>query len=252
MYVGAAVSILGRIYVTTPIDLQDQDSPIGFELRARRGAMGLSVDDVAAKLCISKDYVLAIETCDTDALPGAGYVTGFVRSYANLLGMNAKDAVQRYKAETEVATDTRRFKAPHFVARREIRLPRGSAAALLIAVTFTTLAMWYGTSTTAQSPQLISEASESTAIVDALPTISLDPAVITIEAVSTSWIEIRGADNTVVASRILTAGENFELPRQDNMVLAARDGGAIKIHRAGNISGPLGPKGAPLRAYPLP
>ena len=238
--------------MTTQIDSIDFDRHIGQELRDMRESLGLSLADASGKLNINSDYLRAIETLDTDALPNAGYGAGFVRSYAKLLGLNPKDAVARYKADTETAPEPSRFSAPHFVARREIRLPRGTFAAALIAVTFTSLAVWYGTSTTAQSPELIVETAETIVNAAPAPKITLDPALITVEAISTSWIEVRGADNTVVASKILVAGQNFELPRSEGMMLAARDGGAIKIHRGGNISGPLGPKGVPLVAYPLP
>ena len=217
-----------------------------------REARGLSVSDAADKLKINSAYLSAIETLNPDALPNAGYGVGFVRSYANLLGLNAKDAITRYKADTETAPEPSRFSAPHFAARREIRLPRGSFAAALIAVTFTSLAVWYGTSTTAQSPEPRVETAETVINTAPTPKITLDPAMITVEAISTSWIEIRSSDDSVVVSKILVAGQNFEFPRSEGMFLAARDGGAIKIHRGGEISGPLGAKGVPLAAYPLP
>lgn len=252
-FVGAAFVSRGRfLNVTTQIDTLDTDRHIGLELRIKREAMGWSLSDVAGKLNINSTYLAAIESLNTEALPNAGYGAGFVRSYASLLGMNSKDAITQYKAETEPTPEPSRFSAPHFAARREIQLPRGSFAAAMIAVTFTSLAVWYGTSTTAQSPELYTDKSETPVTAAPAPKITLDPALITVEAISTSWIEVRDAQNGLVASKILIAGQNFELPRSEGMMLAARDGGAIKIHRAGNVSGPLGPKGVPLVAYPLP
>jgi len=238
--------------VTTQLNSFDDACHIGQELRIAREALGLSLSEASSKLKINSDYLSAIETLNPDALPNAGYSVGFVRSYANLVGLNAKDAIARYKADTESTPEPSRFSAPHFAARREIRLPRGSFAAAMIAVTFTSLAVWYGTSTTAQSPEPRVETIESLVSTAIAPKITLDPAIITVEAISTSWIEIRNSDDIVVASKILVAGQNFELPRTEGMILAARDGGAIKLHRGGEVSGPLGAKGVPLVAYPLP
>lgn len=226
---------------------------IGRELRDRRNAMGVSLAAASKDLRINVAYLDAIEKLDKDALPSAGYALGFIRSYATYLGLDSADAVALYKAQSETPRDLGMRKMPHFVHRREIRLPRGSFAAALIATTFTTLAVWYGTSTTAQSPAMdtiysaeLMEAPAQTA------KITLDPAIITLEATGTSWIEVRSANGELVARKILVPGQNLEVKRQDGLRLNARDGSAIIVHRAGQSSGPLAEKGIALSQYPLP
>ncbi|WP_017930053.1 helix-turn-helix domain-containing protein [Robiginitomaculum antarcticum] len=229
------------------------DSHIGRDLRDRRKAMGVSLASASKDLRIGLAYLTAIEQLDKDVLPGAGYAVGFVRSYATYLGLDCVEAVSRYKTESEIPRDLGMRTSPHFVQRREIRLPRGSFAAALITTTFATLAVWYGTSTTAQSPAMdMNYTANLMATPQPAAKITLDPGIITLEATRTSWIEILSADGGVVARKILVPGENFEVTRQAGLVLNARDGSAITVHRAGQASGPLASKGDPLSAYPLP
>lgn len=59
----------------------------GALLRARRQELGLTLDEVADRTRIRRTYLEALEEDRTDLLPGETYRTGFLRIYANLLGM---------------------------------------------------------------------------------------------------------------------------------------------------------------------
>lgn len=61
----------------------------GMLLNARRQA-GLSVDEVVAKLKLSRRQVEALEADRYGDLPGNTFVRGFVRNYARLLGVDAQ------------------------------------------------------------------------------------------------------------------------------------------------------------------
>ena len=58
---------------------------LGAQLNAKRVELGLSIDQVSAKLYLAPRQVKALEADDYDALPGMASVRGFVRSYAKLL-----------------------------------------------------------------------------------------------------------------------------------------------------------------------
>jgi cytoskeleton protein RodZ len=75
-------------------------SEVGEELRAARMRRGDDLAAVSRVLRIRKDHLEAIEENRLDDLPGRTYAVGFVRSYAEYLGLNASDCVERFKAET--------------------------------------------------------------------------------------------------------------------------------------------------------
>jgi cytoskeleton protein RodZ len=72
---------------------------IGSELRAVRESLGWRLDEVAAGLRIRLPYLEAIENGELSVLPGAAYQTGFVRTYAQALGLDAEEILRRFRAE---------------------------------------------------------------------------------------------------------------------------------------------------------
>lgn len=60
----------------------------GDELRERREAMGLSVDDVYRKLRIPPKFVESLESGDLERLPAMCYATGFLKTYCQLLELD--------------------------------------------------------------------------------------------------------------------------------------------------------------------
>lgn len=73
-------------------------SELGAMLRESRVTLGRKLEDVAAELRIRLVYLQAIEEGHLDDLPGITYATGFLRAYANFLGLDGEDLVRRFKA----------------------------------------------------------------------------------------------------------------------------------------------------------
>jgi len=71
---------------------------IGEKLRSTREARKLSLKDVAKDTNISVLYIEALENEEFDRFPGETYVTGFMRSYAEYLKLDADEIIQHYKA----------------------------------------------------------------------------------------------------------------------------------------------------------
>lgn len=65
-----------------------QQSGVGATLREARERLGLSVDDVFARIKFAPRQILALEADDFSQLPEAAFVRGFVRSYARLLQLD--------------------------------------------------------------------------------------------------------------------------------------------------------------------
>jgi len=72
---------------------------VGAGLRAVRERLGWKLPEVAESLRIRLPYLEAIERGDLASLPGPAYQTGFVRSYAQVLGLDAEEILRRFRAE---------------------------------------------------------------------------------------------------------------------------------------------------------
>jgi len=63
---------------------------VGEQLAAERGRQNLDLSDVAARTRIPMRHLEAIETGRHDGLPALPYSAGFVKSYANMLGLDGQ------------------------------------------------------------------------------------------------------------------------------------------------------------------
>ncbi len=90
------VDPLGERVGPSPTDYEK----IGAYLRAVREHRLLSLSKLAETTRISKTYLQAIEEADTSALPSRPFAIGYVRSYAQALGIDGDAAAARFKKET--------------------------------------------------------------------------------------------------------------------------------------------------------
>jgi cytoskeleton protein RodZ len=80
----------------------EADTPletVGQDLRAARLRRGDDLASVSRALKIRKDHLEALEEDRFDQLPGRAYAIGFVRSYADYLGLDPVQSVERFKLE---------------------------------------------------------------------------------------------------------------------------------------------------------
>ncbi|MFZ5823059.1 MAG: helix-turn-helix domain-containing protein [Bacillota bacterium] len=73
---------------------------IGRRLQAARLAKGFTLQNVEDETRIRKKYIEALENGRTAVIPGEVYVKGFLRTYANHLGLDGEALVEEYKALT--------------------------------------------------------------------------------------------------------------------------------------------------------
>lgn len=74
---------------------------VGAELLAARNARGLSLEELGARTKVSVERLDAIEQSDVERLPPRVYLLGFVKAYANEVGLDPDDVAQRYVAQVE-------------------------------------------------------------------------------------------------------------------------------------------------------
>ena len=65
-------------------------------LSVERKKQNKSVEDIADELNLSVTQIRTIELDQTDGLPEPTYVRGYIRSYANLLGLNPEKVLENY------------------------------------------------------------------------------------------------------------------------------------------------------------
>jgi cytoskeleton protein RodZ len=77
------------------------DAPsLSYALKTARERSGRSLADLAEATRVRKDYLLALEQGAWDRLPARPFTVGYVRAYAQALGLDEETAADRYKAES--------------------------------------------------------------------------------------------------------------------------------------------------------
>lgn len=107
-------------------------------LKEARESSGLDLGEVAAQLRIRRVYLQAIEDGRFDELPGPAYAVGFVRGFAEQLGLDGEEMVKRFKAETSGLK-----RAPELLFPSPLPESRFPGAAVLV-VSFALAAAVYG------------------------------------------------------------------------------------------------------------
>lgn len=115
----------------------------GDALRSARESFGLAQSDIAARTRIPVGTIQAIEAEDWMALPAPVYTRGFLRVYANELGLDAEAIVGAWRAQvgdpgTPGRTQSARLNgAAHTTRLLSIRAVAGIAAmAVVVGVVF--------------------------------------------------------------------------------------------------------------------
>ncbi|MGQ0740900.1 MAG: helix-turn-helix domain-containing protein, partial [Alphaproteobacteria bacterium] len=120
----------------------EADAPletVGQDIRAARQRKGEELATVSRALKIRKDHLEALEEGNIEALPGRPYAIGFLRSYAEYLGLDPAQCVERFKAEIAGREDDGENQ-PQLNVEDERRMPQGSLIFLVLLV----IAVVYG------------------------------------------------------------------------------------------------------------
>ena len=110
---------------------------VGRYLKSQREAQGQGVPEVADMLRIRRAYLQAIEDNEIDKLPGPTYAVGFVRAYAEHLGLDGATVAERFKDEGKVQEKRAQLVFP--TPLPEGQIPSGPillAAAAFLAVAY--------------------------------------------------------------------------------------------------------------------
>lgn len=240
---------------------------VGEELKAARLRLGEDLQTVSGALRIRQDHLEAIEEGALDKLPGRAYALGFVRAYAEYLGLDAPGIVARFKEESGATPEPVSKSLMADETTDDARQPQGMLIALLL-VFFAVLigALYFAKSadkllvqpSSANPPTPASEpkadlpaAAEAKPGETALPApAQAAPAVpasvpltgkafgnvsgatrVRVTALRDGvWLRVEDqASGEVLISRKFQRGDHYLVPDRPNLVLVSRDGGALDL-----------------------
>lgn len=118
-------------------------------LRSERMRNGFELRDVAATLRIRFVYLRAIEDGRYHELPGTAYAVGFIRSYAEYLGLDSEAVVLQFKDEVSGRTGQTEYYFPTPVP--EGRVPGGTILLIAVLLAGSIYGGWYYLSRTDRS-----------------------------------------------------------------------------------------------------
>ena len=97
---------------------------LGGILRAQRESKGITLEQAAEDTRIREKFLVALESGDNQALPGAVYTKGFLRNYADYLDLDSSELVGVYTAERSMTPEApRRFEPMRPVMRSRPSVP---------------------------------------------------------------------------------------------------------------------------------
>lgn len=195
---------------------------IGLRLRSAREAKGISLDEIAARTRIPLRHLEHIENGQWDALPAITYTIGFVRSYANALGLNGTEMGAELRQQ--LGSPQTQAGIPYEPADPARVPPRSLAiAAGLLAIVLVVGYIIYRNSTT-NEPDMLEIATAEQPVAAAPPPgappaaqpLAPTPAAsgpVSLVATSDVWLRVYEAGGgSSLYQGTLKAGERFDIP----------------------------------------
>lgn len=270
-----------------PPDNQQQaefhtDMPVGEILRKGREHYGQSLEQVEASLRIRASMLLALENGEVDKLPGKAYALGFVRSYAEYLGLDGDKMVQLFKKQSignRIAPDL------HFpIPASESKLPPWPLAVAFAIIGIVLIGIWAfynmdDRSAVENIPSVAEVMGEGDFVGPKLPNnweevkarrelaaasmpegpLAAEPDPVTepeeegivLNIVENSWVEIRDAKGNAIVSQVLKKGEQYFVPDRPDLTMSLGNASGVEIILDGKALPLLGKRGQVRRNVSL-
>ncbi len=252
---------------------------IGEALRRTRLYYGQTLPDIEKALRIRACQIEAIENGDMERLPGRVYAIGFVRSYAEYLGLDGAKVIHLYKAQYMDGSGKQNLSFP--VAAGDTKTPALWLMTLCLICACAGIYLWNDhhkpdrslvmsvenvpddIKTHVQNDILTnsfagaqtSEDDEFTE--DAPPEIeNMDDgaeqsAGIILNILDNSWVEIKNAEGEIIVSNILEKDDQYFVPDSPGLSMSLGNAANVEIIVAGRALKPLGKSGDVRRDIPL-
>lgn len=233
--------------VTTPPTVAPEWR-VGRKLMEARQQRGWTLDEVAERIRVRREFLDALEQTNFKLLPGKAYALAFLRSYARELGLDEKAIVDQFQDECAPTRGEGPKKRAAALKPRKDRPWTIAAGLVVIAASFVG---WRALEVSSvRSPSAGGMVAASPVLAEAAVSgspLPVAPAhVVEIRALSEAWLEARGPDGTVFLSRTLRPGDVYRPDPSPGWTLHARDGGAFELFVNGMSAGLLGTPGMPV------
>lgn len=217
----------------------------GRKLAEARLQRGWSLDEVAERIRVRREFLEALEDMNMKLLPGRAYALAFLRSYARELGLDERAIVEQFQEESALTREDvqKQIRKPASKPHRD----RPWMAAVVLVGLAVGFVGWRAVQQQAGAPASVAEvASGSGGSVQAAAVGAEETRVIEIRALTEARIEARGPDGTVFFLRTLQPGDVYRPDPSPGWTLHARDGGAFELYVNGAPAGLLGTPGMPV------
>lgn len=249
--------------------------PVGDILRRTRMHYDLSLRDIESALHIRSSQLNAIEEGNLASLPGRVYAIGFVRTYAEFLGLDGDKIVHLFKMQIAGSTYKPELSMP--VPSSESKLPNKyiMVVAFCGLVAFSMIVTFLTPRAQKQNipePQQIASVHiepenlygpphpdnigallmmAEPAAGNAVTTADPNTPRIEINAIENAWVEIRDAEGEALISQILKPGDTYFVPNEDSLVMDTGNIGALEFIVDGTKLPALGEMGDVRRKMAL-
>ena len=102
-----------------PLPAGSDFANVGAYLKAMREHRGLSLSELSERTRIRKTYLSALEDGDLSSLPSRPFATGYVRAYAQAVGLDGDLAAARFRAESPDTSEP--FRPPVGVQHEQVK-----------------------------------------------------------------------------------------------------------------------------------
>lgn len=232
----------------------EQDFSIKQLLKETREAQKLSIDDVAKKLRINKNYLRALEnneenlTCDV-------YTLGFLKSYATYLGLDSENLCKELKEKA----------APPHISPLSFPAPspgKGMPSRKILVLSFSVLiatigGWWWIENSNVPSPYIpplqkenalaevrqeppielikveaqvpLESSTPEQTIAELLDTSTNSPEKVILKVSEQAWIEVKDKEGNVIVSRLFDPAESYEFKEPENLLLKTGNAKGTKL-----------------------
>ncbi len=187
----------------------EEATTVGMFLKYTRESQKKTIEMVAKHLCIRKIYIKAIEESDFDELPPVPYGIGFIRSYAEYLGLNSDRIVQCYKEEA-MPKKTQEPAKPIVKKHTSLTIPNRRQILIGLGSIFFIYLLWLIAGALSSDDKHANESNLSVDNFEEYNTVSNNQDLINVENISVTEIEpVEKADSATENPQIIMLEDSY-------------------------------------------
>ncbi|WCT71907.1 helix-turn-helix domain-containing protein [Sphingomonas naphthae] len=240
---------------------------VGETLRATREQQLLTIEAIAERTRIPIRHLLAIEAGDYAAMPAVPYAAGFVKGYAQALGLDGPLYSRLYRDELNATSREQHYTPAPYEPADPARVPSKMIAivgVLLAVVAVLGYLLWRGAPSHDAVMQAAAGTDQPAATETALPA-SVAPTPppppaptltgpVVLEATGPVWMQVsdRAGAGSSLFTGVLNAGRRFEIPETvaDPIIKTGRPE-ALKVTVGDTVITQIGPNDTLVKDFSL-